>query len=100
MISREQAMEIMTDLNERAHAAALAEWVEAQRLEDLGDDDAAEHQRDCASEIQMDFFADYYTDLDVQTRRDIAQLALTDPDFDENYWEPWCPLDRELEAEQ
>ena len=93
-------MEIMTDLNERAHAAAWAEWVEAQRLEDLGDDDAADHQRDCASEIQMDFFADYYTDLDVQTRRDIAQLALADPDFDENYWEPWCPLDHELEAEQ
>ena len=93
-------MEIMTDLNERAHAAAWAEWVEAQRLEDLGDDDAAEHRRDCASEIQMDFFADYYTDLDVQTRRDIAQLALADQDFDENYWEPWCPLDRELEAEQ
>lgn len=93
-------MEIMTDLNERANAAAWTEWVEAQRLEDLGDEDAAEHQRDCASEIQMDFFADYYTDLDVQTRRDIAQLALADPDFDENYWEPWCPLDRELEAEQ
>jgi hypothetical protein len=100
MISREQAIDIMSNLNERAHAAAWSEWVEAEKLEDEGDEDAAEHQRDCASEIQMDFFADSYTDLDVETRRAIAVLALADPDFYEDYWEPWCPLDPELEAEQ
>ena len=93
-------MEIMYNLNERAHQAAWSEWVEAQRLEDGGDEDAAEHQRDCASEIQMDFFADYYTDLDVETRRAIAALALADSDFYEHYWEPWCPLDPELEIQQ
>ena len=99
MISREQAIEIMTDLNERAHAAAWAEWVEAQRLEDLGDDDAAEHQRDCASEIQMDFFSDHFVNLDKPTRQAIARLALEDEDFYENHWEPWNPLDPETEAE-
>lgn len=100
MITREQAIEIMENLNERAHQDAWDEWVEAEHLEDEGEEEAAEHQRECASEIQMDYFSDYFTDLDKDTRRAIARYALTDEDFRENYWEPWCPLDPELEAEE
>jgi hypothetical protein len=99
MITREQAMEIMENINEQAHNDAWDEWVEAQRLEDQGDEEAAEHQRNCASEIQGDFFCDHFTDLDKATRQAIARLALEDDDFYENYWEPWCGLDPEAEAE-
>jgi hypothetical protein len=99
MITREQAMEIMENINEQAHNDAWDEWVEAQRLEDQGDEEAAEHQKNCASEIQGDFFCDHFTDLDKATRQAIARLALEDDDFYENYWEPWCGLDPEAEAE-
>jgi hypothetical protein len=99
MITREQAIEIMENINEQAHNDAWEEWIEAQRLEDQGDEEAAEHQRNCASEIQGDFFCDHFTDLDKTTRQAIARLALEDDDFRENYWEPWCGLDPESEAE-
>jgi hypothetical protein len=101
MITRDQAIEIMENLNERAHQDAWDEWVEADRLEEEEEDyEAAEHQRECASEIQMDYFCDHFADLDKDTRRSIARFALTDEDFRENYWEPWCGLDPELEAEE
>jgi hypothetical protein len=99
MITRQQAMEIMENLNEQAHNDAWEEWIEAERLEAQGDAEAAEHQRDCASEIQGDFFLDHFTDLDKTTRQTIARLAMEDDDFRENYWEPWCGLDPESEAE-
>ena len=99
MIPREQAIETMTNLNERAHNDAWDEWIQAERLEAEGDEDAAEHQRNCASEIQGDFFCDHFGDLDKPTRQDIAKLALQDSDFYENYWKPWCGLDPELEAQ-
>ena len=100
MITREQAIEIMENLNEQAHNDAWDEWIEAERLEDEGEEEAAEHQRDCASEIQSDFFADHFSNLDRTTQQAIARLALEDEDFYENYWEPWCGLDPESEAEE
>jgi hypothetical protein len=99
MIDRDQAIEIMETLNEQAHNDAWDEWIEAERLEGEGEEEAAEHQRDCASEIQMDFFSDHFVNLDKPTRQAIARLALQDEDFFENYWEPWNPLDPEIEAE-
>ena len=99
MIDRDQAIEIMENLNEQAHGDAWDDWAEADRLEAEGDDGAAEHQRECASEIQSDFFSDHFANLDQGTRQAIARLALTDDDFFENYWKPWCPLDPELESE-
>jgi hypothetical protein len=100
MITREQAIEIMENLNEQAHNDAWDEWVEADRLSDEGEEEAAEDQRACASEIQGDFFSDHFSDLDRPTRQAIARLAMEDEDFFENYWEPWCGLDPEIEAEQ
>ena len=100
MIDRDQAIEIMETLNEQAHGDAWDEWIEAERLEDEGEEEAAEHQRDCASEMQRDFFADHFGNLDQETRRAIARIALEDEDFYENYWEPWCGLDPETEAEE
>jgi hypothetical protein len=99
MTTREQAIEIMENLNEQAHNDAWDEWTEAERLEDEGEEEAAEHQRACASEIQGDFFSDHFSDLDKPTRQAIARLALEDEDFFENYWEPWCGLDPATEAE-
>ena len=100
MIDRDQAIEIMETLNEQAHNDAWDEWIEAERLEAEGDEEAAEHQRDCASEIQMDFFSDHFVNLDKPTRQAIARLALEDEDFFENYWEPWNSMDPESEAEE
>ena len=100
MIDRDQAIEIMETLNEQAHSDAWDEWAEADRLAAEGDEEAAEHQRDCASEMQRDFFADHFGNLDQETRRAIAKIALEDEDFYENYWEPWCGLDPETEAEE
>ena len=99
MITKEQAIEIMTNLNDQAHNDAWDEWTEADNLSENGLEEAAEHQRDVASEIQGDYFSDYFMDLDKETQQSIAQLALDDQDFRENYWEPWCPLDPEIEAE-
>ena len=100
MMDRDQAIDIMETLNEQAHSDAWDEWTEAERLEAEGEEEAAEHQRDCASEIQMDFFSDHFVNLDKPTRQAIARLALEDEDFYENYWEPWNPLDPETEAEE
>jgi hypothetical protein len=100
MISRDQAIEIMENLNEQAHNDAWDEWTEADDLEAQGNEEAAEHQRDCASEVQRDFFSDHFGSLDKPTRQAIARLASEDKDFFENYWEPWCGLDPEIEAEQ
>ena len=99
MIDRDQAIEIMETLNEQAHSDTWDEWAEADRLAAEGDDEAAEHQQACASEIQSDNFSILFSDLDQATRRAIARLALADEDFYENYWEPWNPLDPELESE-
>jgi len=100
MIDRDQAIEIMETLNEQAHSDAWDEWTQADRLEAEGDEEAAEQQRECASEIQRDFFADHFSNLDQETRRAIAKIALEDEDFFENYWEPWCGLDPEMETEE
>jgi hypothetical protein len=100
MTTLEQAISIMENLNERAHQAAWDEWTEADRLADEGDEEAAEDQRSVASEIQSDYFCDFFSDLDKETRQDIARFAMADEDFYENYWEPWCGLDPESEAEE
>lgn len=99
MIDRHQAIEIMENLNEQAHSDTWDEWAEADRLAAEGDDEAAEHQRDCASEIQGDNFSILFSDLDKATRQAIARLALADEDFYDNYWYPWNPLDPELESQ-
>lgn len=98
-ITREQAIEIMENLNDQAHQDAWSEWVLADQMFDEGNEEGAEHQQLVASEMQSDFFSDYFSDLDQATRQAIAKLAMTDEDFYENFWEPWCPLDPELEAE-
>jgi hypothetical protein len=100
MIDRDQAIEIMETLNEQAHNDAWDEWIEAERLEAEGEEEAAEHQRDCASEIQNDCFCVLFLNLDKATQQAIARLALEDEDFYENYWEPWCDLDPEIKAEE
>ena len=81
MLSRDEAYEIICDLNEEAHAATYDEWVEAEDMEDE-DPDQAEEMREQASYNQaVEFREAFQSTLTPEQQEAILHYTKVDEDF-------------------
>jgi len=89
MKTREEAYEIICDLNEEAHAAAYEDWAIADGLEEEGEFDEAEEAREDASYQQSIEFREAFQVLDQETQEAILYWEKNDPDFAEEFNAWW-----------
>jgi hypothetical protein len=82
MISRDEAYEIICDLNEEAHSAAYEDWVAADECED---EDEAEELREDASYQQSIEFREAFQTLDPESQEAILHYVKIDADFAEEF---------------
>lgn len=88
MITREQAYDIIQNLNESAHERSWDTWVEADELSESSEEsdwELAEEVRERASEEQASYFREEFDDLDDDTREAILHYVNTDEDFKEEF---------------
>lgn len=78
MISRDEAYEIISDLNEEAHSATWDEWEAAEEIEDPAE---AEEAREEASELQAYEFREAFQVLQPQQQEAILHYVKVDEDF-------------------
>jgi hypothetical protein len=88
MISREEAYDLICDLNEEAHAATYDEWVEADEMEDE-DPDMAEEMREDASHQQAIEFREAFQALMPEDQEAILHYTKVDEDFAEEFNAWW-----------
>jgi hypothetical protein len=82
MISREEAYDLICDLNEEAHAATYEDWVAADEAEDEGEDmDVVEEMREDASYQQAIEFREAFQALMPEDQEAILHYTKTDEDF-------------------
>ena len=72
MITREEAYNIILNLNHEAYDFTYQRWVDADDDEELRED---------ASLAQQEIFRELYDDLDTDTRKAIHYYVNTDEDF-------------------
>lgn len=83
MITKEQAYDIIFNLNEQAHELAWDNWVLADEEED---EEIAETLREDASIVQQGHFQElFYDTLDDDVQEDIWHYASTDKTFEEDF---------------
>lgn len=88
MITKDEALEIITELNEDAHARAYDTWLEADALGDSDDEEdwaRAEEIREDASYEQAGYFRADFHNLPQDEQDSIWQYALEDDDFAEDF---------------
>ena len=90
MKTREEAYEIICDLNDEAHAATWDEWVAADDAENEGEDmDVVEGMREDASYNQAREFREAFQSLDLDSQEAVLHYEKTDPDFAEEFNQWW-----------
>ena len=92
MKTREEAYEIICDLNEEAHAATYDEWVEADDMEDE-DPDMAEEMREDASYQQAHEFREAFQTLMPEDQEAVLHYVKHDEDFAEEFNAWWGETD-------
>ena len=88
MITRDEAYDIIVNINETAHQRAWDTWVEADTLmesEDEDDWETAEEIREQASQEQAEYFREEFDDLEEETREAVIHYVNTDEDFKEEF---------------
>lgn len=88
MITRDQAYDIIQDINESAHNSSWDTWEEADQLSDSDDEDdwdTAEELREQASAEQAEYFRELFHDLDESTRLAIIHYVDTDEEFRDEF---------------
>lgn len=88
MITRDQAYDLIQELNESAHGSSWDTWTEADKLaeSDNEDDwDAAEELRTEASAEQAEYFREAFEELDEDTKTAILHYVDTDEDFQQEF---------------
>jgi len=88
MKTREEAYEIICDLNEEAHAATYDEWEEAEAMEDE-DPDMAEEMREDASYNQAREFREAFQVLMPEDQEAVLHYVKHDEDFAEEFNAWW-----------
>jgi hypothetical protein len=86
MLSREDAYEIICDLNEEAHSATYEDWAAADECED---EDEAEELREDASYQQAIEFREAFQTLDPESQEAILHYVKVDEDFAEEFNAWW-----------
>ena len=88
MITRDEAYDIISSINENAHQRAWDTWIEADTLmesEDEADWEAAEDLQQQASQEQAEYFREEFNNLDEATRDAILEYVFTDEEFKEEF---------------
>ena len=88
MITRDEAYDIVQNINESAHQRAWDTWVEADNLmesDDEADWMSAEEIREEASLEQAEYFREEYDELDDETKEAIMHYVNTDEEFKEEF---------------
>ena len=80
MINKQELMSKLEDVNEEAHQAAMATWLEADRLEDEDLSDEAEAKREEASEEQAEYFEGLFDQLPGEEQEAVWDYVESDPD--------------------
>jgi len=88
MLSREEAYNLICELNEEAYTAAYDDWVEADYMEDE-DPDLAEEMREDASYQQAIEFREAFQVLDDNSKESILHYAKVDEDFAQEFNAWW-----------
>jgi len=88
MISKEEAYDIINDLNEEAHSLAYDSWVEADKLGESDDEEdwsRTEEMREEASYEQAGYFRADFQNLPQEQQDAIWKYAKNDEDFAEDF---------------
>jgi len=88
MITRDEAYDIIANLNEQAHQSAWDTWIKADSLmesDDENDWEVAEELREEASIEQSEYFREEFHDLEEDTKEAILHYVNTDEDFKEEF---------------
>ena len=85
MISRDEAYELIVDLNEEAHSATYDEWEYADEVDAEGRADEAEDLREDASYNQSIEFREAFQSLDTESQEAILHYVKVDEDFAEEF---------------
>ena len=88
MITKEEAYDIISDLNEDAHSATWDTWVEADELGDSDDEEdwtRAEEMREDASYEQAGYFRASFQALPQDQQDAIWKFAKEDPNWAEDF---------------
>ena len=90
MKTKEEAYEIICDLNDEAHSATWDEWEEADNAENEGEDmDVVEGMREDASYNQAREFREAFQSLDEETQQAILHWEKNDEEFAEEFKMWW-----------
>jgi hypothetical protein len=89
MKTREEAYEIICDLNEEAHAATWNDWEAAEALDEDGKYDEAEDAREEASEMQAYEFREAFQVLMPEDQEAVLHWVKHDEDFAEEFNAWW-----------
>ena len=90
MKTKDEAYEIICDLNDEAHSATWDEWVEADDAENEGEDmDVVEGMREDASYNQAREFREAFQSLDEETQQAILHWEKNDEEFAEEFKMWW-----------
>jgi len=82
MLSRDEAYQLIVELNEEAHAAAYEDWAAADECDD---EDEAEELREDASYQQAIEFREAFQSLDEESQEAILHYVKHDEDFAEEF---------------
>ena len=88
MITRDQAYDVIQEINELAHDRSWDTWTDADALADSDNEedwDAAEEMRETASEEQAGYFREEFENLDEHTRTAVLHYVNTDQDFHDEF---------------
>tara|TARA_S200002703_G_scaffold159595_2_gene173649 strand:+ start:1666 stop:1944 length:279 start_codon:yes stop_codon:yes gene_type:complete len=90
MKTKDEAYEIICDLNDEAHSATWDEWVAADDAENEGEDmDVVEGMREDASYNQAREFREAFQSLDEETQQAILYWEKNDEEFAEEFKMWW-----------
>lgn len=90
MKTREEAYEIICDLNDEAHSATYEDWVAADEAEDEGEDmDIVEEMREDASYQQAHEFREAFQTLMPEDQEAVLHWVKHDKDFAEEFNAWW-----------
>lgn len=88
LLRRDEAYEIICDLNEEAHSATYEEWEEADLMEE-DDPEQAEEMREEASYNQACEFREAFQTLTSEQQEGVLYWAKNDKDFAEEFNAWW-----------
>ena len=81
MLSRDEAYQLIVELNEDAHAATYDEWVEAEDMEEEDPDQAEEMREEASYNQAVEFRNAFQSTLTSEQQEAILHYTKVDEDF-------------------